>query len=135
MIEQAIVTYLNRTPAVTSVLGGEKVYYGRAPSTVKMPYVTVRNSGGMRERITHHYTDTEDTLTIYVDAAADKQFIGRDIAEAVKNALENYRGDMYPEEDLNIRCGSIRDLDGYQSSFRYIVTAYVRYKEVTAFPV
>lgn len=132
MIEQAIVSYLNSDTALTTLLGGTKVYYGRADEKVKMPFVTVRNSGGMRERITQTYTDTQDTLTIYIDDA--KQFRGRDIAEAVLRALENYRGNMNPELDLHIRCGSIRDLDGFQSTYRFIVTAYVRYKETTRFP-
>ncbi len=132
MIEQAIVVYLNSNADVLNALGGAKVYYRRAGSKILMPYVTVTNSGGMRNRITKIYTDTQDTLTIYVDDS--DQFRGREIAEAVMRALENYRGNMNPELDLHIRCGSIRDLDGYQSTFRYIVTAYVRYKELTEFP-
>jgi hypothetical protein len=132
MIEQAIVSYLNNNAAVTTALGGKKVYYRRVPPTIKMPWVAVTNSGGMRNRITKTITDTLDTLTIYVEDS--NQFRGREIAEAVMRALENYRGDMSPEKDLHIRCGSIRDLDGWQDAFKYIVTAYVLYKETTQFP-
>jgi hypothetical protein len=132
VIEQAIVNYLNSNSDVLTALGGAKVYYRRAADKITMPYVVVTNSGGMRTRITQMYTDTQDTLTIYVEDS--KQFRGREIAEAVMRALENYRGDMSPELDLHIRCGSIRDLDGFNSTFRYIVTAYVRYKETTRFP-
>jgi hypothetical protein len=123
---------LNADSDILAALGSAKVYYRRAAEETKMPFVVVVNSGGMRERITQIYTDMQDTLTIYVEDS--KQFRGRDIAEAVLRALENYRGDMSPESDLHIRCGSIRDLDGFQSTFRYIITAYVRYKETTKFP-
>lgn len=132
MIEEAVVRYLNANTSVTTPLGGTKIYYGRSPSTVKMPYVTVRNSGGNRDRITQYYTDADDILTIYVEAIS--QFNGRAIAEAIMRALENYRGDMDPEKDLYVRCGSIRDLDGFQSTYRFIIPVYIRYKEITQFP-
>lgn len=141
MIEQAIVRYLNADAPLVALLGGTKIYYGRGPLVgsppmpPKMPYVVVKNSGGMRERVTQMYTDINDTLTIYVEAGDGQQFLGRDIAERILVVLENYRGDMAPELDLHIRCGSIRDLDGYQNSYRFIVTAYVLYKQTTAFPV
>jgi hypothetical protein len=138
VIEQAVLLYLNSHSGVLASLGGQaKVYYARAPKdingvAVTMPWVVVRNSGGMRNRVTQTITDTEDTSTIYVEDS--NQFRGRAIAEAVLTALENYRGDMAPELDVHIRCGSIRDLDGWQNSFRYIVTAYVLYKKTTVFP-
>jgi hypothetical protein len=137
MIEQAIVEYLNTVTALTTLLGGQKIYYRRVPplsgtATIKMPWVIVTNSGGRRTRDTQVSTEGRDTLTIYVEH--NNPITGRAIAEAVLRALENYRGDMSPERDLDIRCGSVRDLDGFQGSFKFIVTAYIRYRQTTAFP-
>jgi hypothetical protein len=132
MIEQAVVVWLNSVAAVTTALGGAKVYYHRAPTNMKMPWVVITNSGGSRDRITQAFTEARDTLTIYVEA--ENAISGRVIAEKVRQALENYRGDMAPMHDVFIECDSIRDLDGFNTSFRYIIAAYVRYRETTAYP-
>jgi len=138
MIEQALTVYLNTLPAVTTALGGQKVFYTRAPTTqtgdvsVKMPYVVIKNNGGSRKRETLLKMEARDSLTIYVEHS--KQHEGLMIANTIREALENYRGNMAPEADLHITCGSIRDLDGYQGSFRFIVAIYVRYRQTAVFP-
>ena len=144
MIERAVVAYplsaLAANPDVAADIG-RKVYYRRVPQGVKMPWIRVTNSGGMRRKLTPAAggsTEAQDILTIYVDD--DQQFRGREIADAVVAALENYRGDMPPSPatayafDTHVRCGSTRDLDGFQDTFTYLVTVYVRYKFPTAFP-
>jgi hypothetical protein len=138
MIEQALVTYLNTIPSVITALGGQKVYYSRAPVTsvggvsVKMPYAVIRNDGGSRKRLTTFTTEPRDSLTIYVESSV--QHAGLLAADTIRAALENYRGDMPPERDLHITCGTIRDLDGYQNSFRFLISVYVRYRQTTVFP-
>lgn len=135
MIEQAVVEYLNTVTALTTLLGGQKIYYRRVPPStvpIKMPWVIVTNSGGPRNRDTQVSTEGRDTLTIYVEH--NNPITGRAIAEAILRALENYRGDMVPERDVDVRCGSVRDLDGFQGSFKFIVPVYIRYRQTTAFP-
>ena len=127
MIEKSVLTYLLSIPAVNTITGG-KIFYRRAPKTAVLPWVLITNSGGMRKRMTLATTGrmiAEDTLTIYVESA--DQFKGRDIAERILVALENYRGDMGDEQDLWVRMGSIRDLDGWNGTFRFLLTCYVEY--------
>lgn len=138
MIEQAIVVYLNTVSSITSLLGGRKVYYNRAPQKgtdgkdVKMPYAIVSNAGGSRKRDTPLTTEARDTLDIEVESA--DCVAGKILCDTILAALENYRGDMSPERDMHITCGSIRDLDGFQGSYRFIFAAYIRYRQTTVFP-
>ena len=138
MIEQALAVYLNSVPAIVTALGGQKVFYSRAPQTmtgevaVKMPYATIKNNGGSRKRSTTFKTEPRDSLSIYIDHS--KQHEGLLIADTIRAALENYRGDMPPELDTHVTCGTIRDLDGYQGSFRFIIPVYIRYRQTTVFP-
>jgi hypothetical protein len=123
-------SYLLSIPAVNTITGG-KIYYRRAPTTAKMPWVIVTNSGGMRARSTLGgkndlgKTLVTDTLTLYVDSV--DQFKGKDITDRIIKALENYRGDMGAEKDLFIRSGTPRDLDGYNGTFRQLITLYIEY--------
>jgi hypothetical protein len=132
MIEQAVVVYLNTVTAVTTSLGGMKIYPHRAPANVKMPWCVVTNSGGSRDRESVFVTEPRDTLTLYVETS---DFVsGRNAAETIMLALENYRGDMAPERDIHITCGTVRDLDGFQGSYKFVVPVYVRYRQTTVFP-
>lgn len=132
MIEQAVVVYLNTVPAVIAALGGQKFYYNRAPQNVKMPFGVLSNAGGNRNRDTPFTTEARDTLDIEVESA--DAVAGKQACDAIMAALENYRGDMPPERDIHITCGTVRDLDGFQGSFRFIFAAYVRYRQTTVFP-
>jgi len=132
MIEQAVTVYLNTVPAVVTAFGGQKVFYTRAPAGAQLPWCTVTNSGGSRKRESTFVTEPRDTLTLYVEHY--DQFLGLAAADAVRAALENYRGDMYPERDTHFTCGSIRDLDGFQGSHRFVIQVYVRYRQTTVFP-
>ncbi len=130
MLEQSIMSYLLSIPAINTITGG-KIYYRRAPITAKMPWVIVTNSGGMRSRSTLGSkgdlgkTTVTDVLTLYVDSV--DQFKGKDITDRIIKAVENYRGDMGTEKDLFIRAGTPRDLDGYNGTFRQLITLYVEY--------
>ena len=136
MIEKSLMTYLLNNTALNTALGG-KIYYRRAPTTAKMPWLVITNSGGMRLRRTMGGTNdtgwskVKDTLTLYVDHT--DQFKGKDITDMVVAAVENYRGDMGTEKDLFIRCESPRDLDGYQGTFRYHIPLHVDYWFKTTF--
>ena len=138
MIEEAVVVYLNTVTAITTALGGQKVYYNSAdpdPATgkpVKMPYVIVSNAGGSRKRESVYVTEPRDTLDIDV-YSADK-IKGKRLADTVLLALENYRGDMPPERDTHFTCGSIRDLTAWQAGYRFNFATYVRYRQATVFP-
>jgi hypothetical protein len=133
MIEQAVVVYLNTVPAVTAALGGMRVWPHRAPADVKMPWCVVTNSGGSRVRESTFVTEPRDTLTLYVESA--NYVSGLNAANTILLALENYRGDLPPERDIHITCGTIRDLDGSQGSYKFVVPVYVRYRQTTVFPI
>jgi hypothetical protein len=133
MIEQAVVVYLNSDAAVLSAFGGTgKVYPHRAPASIKMPWCVVTNSGGSRKRESLYVMEPRDTLTLYVESM---DYVGGlNLANTILHALENYRGDMPPERDIHITCGTIRDLDGFQGSYRFVVPVYVRYRQIAVFP-
>jgi hypothetical protein len=134
LIEQSIMQYLLSIPEIATMTGG-KIFYRRAPSKATMPWVIITNAGGLRERLTQGgqtspgWTEPFDTLMIYVES--QEQFRGRDIAERVRKALENYRGDMGDTKDITIKTQTIRDLDGWQGSFRYLLMFHIKYIEVT----
>jgi len=142
-IERAVVSYLlsyfAASPTLASVIG-TRIYYRRPPQTTKLPWIRVTNSGGMRNILTqgpNGSTEVQDVLTIYVDD--DQQFRGKQIADAVVAALENYRGDMPSTGtayayDTHFRMGTVRDLDGFQDAYTYLLSVYVRYRFPTAFP-
>lgn len=136
MIEQAMVSYLNSVPEIVTALGGQKVYFRRVTANeenpVKMPWCIITNSGGSRKRQTLNKMEPRDTLTL--DIYHYDQFMGREAAEVILRALENYRGDMPPEQDLHVTCGTIRDLDAYQDSYRFVLPVYVRYRQTITFP-
>lgn len=138
-IEQAICTYLNGLTSVTDLLGGRKIYFSRVPQSpqtgqpsVKMPWAVVSNVGGGRKKDSAITTEARDTLEIYVD---HNDFIqAQRIAEAIRLALEHYRGDMPPERDLWVEVDTPRDLDGFQGACRFIIAVYVRYRQTTTRP-
>ena len=138
-IEQAVCVYLNNLTTLTNFLGGRKVYFSRVPQdpqsgvpTVKMPWVVVTNAGGGRLKDSGITTEARDTLQIYVE---DTSYIhGQQIAEAIRRALEFYRGDMAPERDTFFEVDTPRDLDGFQGACRFIVAVYVRYRQTTTSP-
>jgi hypothetical protein len=132
VIEQALTVYLNTVPTITACMGGMKVYPHRAPSGVKMPWCVITNSGGARRRESTFVTEPRDTLTLYVETM--DYVSGLTIADTIRAALENYRGDMPPERDIFIECGTIRDLDGFGGSYKFVIPVYARYRQYTVFP-
>jgi len=138
MIEQALVNYLNNYAPLTALIG-KNVFYHRAPEKKQMPWVIITNSGGMRRRMTQGdrkgysgRTEANDVLTLYVNAVS--QFSCKEIADKVMDAIENYRGDMPPAEDTFFRCGTVRDLDGFNNTSVMLITVYVLYVFNTKFP-
>lgn len=124
MIEQSIISYLVSLPAIQTLVGN-KVYYHRAASDAKMPYVVISTIGGTRPWITQVVKEGDYSIRVFVDD--DKQFRGREIADAVITALEDFRGDMLPARDVFITCEAITDLDGANGAFRYAITFRVRF--------
>lgn len=124
MIERDLVNYLLSIPAINTAVKGN-IFYSRAKSDVSMPWIVIQNTGGSRRSLTVQKTEPRDTISIYVEGK--EQFKTRDIANLVEKALDRYRGDMGDSKDLFITTATIRDLDGWQGSFRYFMTAYVQY--------
>jgi len=132
MIEKSILNHLLSSPTVTGVVSN-KIYPYRAASSAIMPWVVVKLSpGGIRERMTEKFTRCEDSVMVYVDS--DNFLTGRTLAENCLRALENFRGDMSDSEDVHLTCSSIRDLDGYGGSYRFLFDVMALYKEVTTYP-
>lgn len=125
MIEKSLIEYLLAIPDVKALFKGQ-IYYRVSPATVKLPWCIISNAGGSRVHLTQSgLTEAFDTILIYVDTA--DQFAGRAMAERLIGALENYRGAMGTESDLVINCESIRDLNGWQGNYRFILPIHVRY--------
>lgn len=124
MIEQSILNYLIALPAIQALVGN-KVYYHRAAEDAKMPYVIISTIGGVRPWITQVVKEGDYSIRVFVDDT--KQFRGRSIADAVVDALEDFRGDMLPAKDVFITCEAITDLDGANGAFRYAITFRVRF--------
>lgn len=136
MIEQGIMARLRATTAVTDLVG-TNIFYHQAPKDAVFPWVIIQNSGGSKTKIglansSNCLTDNRDTVQIYVDD--DKQFRGREIAVEVQKALNNYRGNLAPANDVHLTSDTIRDLDGWNDTFRYIFPIYARYLENTNIP-
>jgi len=138
-IEQAVVFYLENHPTFSPLVQG--VYFNQAPIEAIQPYVVVTNSGGMTKKITlDKYSDTKDTLSIYIDDPDSVH--GNELAKALVLTLRNYRGNFPPPSyncpvtllDSQIRVGTPRDLIGFQGTFRSLITAYVWYLEITTQP-
>jgi hypothetical protein len=125
MIEKSVIEYLLAIPDIKTMFKGQ-IYYRASPPTAKLPWCVVSNAGGGRNKITQTgLSEAFDTLLIYVDTA--DQFVGRSMAERLMQALENYRGKMGTERDLIVTCESIRDLNGWQGNFRYILPVHIKY--------
>ena len=133
MIEKAFMEYLMSIPDLYTMVGG-KIYYRQAPSTVQYPWVVITNSGGMRKKETQvdFYSSATDTLTLYVDD--NDLFRGKQIADRIVQAVENFRGIFQGYPDTWIRCGTVRDLTGWQGSFRQLLTIYIQYRIDTNVP-
>lgn len=125
MIEKSVIEYLLSIPDVKTLFKGQ-IYYRSAATSAKLPWGIVSNAGGGRKRITQAgRSEAFDTLLLYVDTA--DQFAGRSMAERLLQALENYRGNMGTEKDLVVTCESIRDLNGWQGNYRFILPVHIRY--------
>ena len=135
MIEKSVMQYLLSLPDLRAMVNG-RIYYRQAPTTpdVKMPYIVVSNAGGMRNKRTQvgPQSSADDTLGIYVETT--DQFQAKTIADRIVGALENYRGRIGDEYNAHFRCGTPRDLAGFQGNFRNLVQVYVEYWFVTNVP-
>lgn len=138
MIERDIVNYLLSIADINTAVKGN-IFYRRAKTKAVMPWIVVTNNGGNRYPMTQGFSPTspgktkpKDTLSIYVESM--EQFKGRDIANRVEQALDRYRGDMGDTKDAYITTGTIRDLDGWQGSFRFLITVYAEYVIPTNVP-
>jgi hypothetical protein len=127
MIEKSIMDYLLANVPIKTKLAS-KIYYSGVPVGAKLPYVMIRNAGGMRKLMTQAGSDTivDDTISIYVDSTS--QFEAKDIADMIVALLDNYRGNIGLETDAFLRCGSPRDLNGFQGTYRNMVTVYCNYR-------
>lgn len=132
MTEKALLFYLTSHPIVGPKLAGQ-IYFHSAPVGAKMPWCIIQNSGGMPKPLTmQEWTEESETLAVYIDS--EDQFFAREVGEDVVKAVHNYRGDMGDIKDSHWRCGTPRDLDNYQGSFRCMITVYVKHKYETNYP-
>jgi len=133
VIEKSLLQHLLDDTELTTLLGGNKIYFQRVPTGTEMPWVVFSVApGGVRERISLKYIDAQDIISFEIEHP--QMVAGREIAEKVLRRVENYRGDLSDDSDIHITCSTIRSLDGAFASYRYLFNAYVRYKEVIQFP-
>ncbi len=124
MIEQGLLTFVSASAVGISVEG--KVYYHRVPSDIKLPWIRFSAAGGPETKITQMGKIEADVDFLFV-VDDDQQFRGRAIVEDLKALLQNYRGNLPPERDALITCSAIKDIDGPNGVFSYVLPVRVRY--------
>lgn len=129
MIERDILTYLQTYSPVTSLVGN-KIYVIQAPqSGVSMPWLIIENTAGTRKKIAQTLMEEVAFVRITVDAGPSQVVLGRNIIEAAKTGLENFRGDLGLAKDVHIACGSIRGWAGIGGAYRYQMDVTCRFTE------
>jgi len=128
LIEKSLLEYWLADSVLTGLLGGNKVYFQRAPSGVKMPWMTFNvPPRGVRGNMTQGFIEEQVVVSVEVE---HQNFVeGREIAEQARSRVEGFRGDLSDSDDVYITCSPIGCLDGFTGSYRYLFTAAVRFKE------
>lgn len=135
MIEIDTLLYLKSYPSLIALLPATSIYNIQAPSTdVKMPWLVLEKTSGLRKRITHLKTEETAYIRITVDVGPSAVVKGRNIAEQALIALENYRGNMGDSKDIIVTCGAIRGYAGYSECYRYQFDVTIKLIEDIHFP-
>jgi hypothetical protein len=134
MIEDSICIYLLNNSNVITELGNNHIFFDRAPVKVKTPWIVVdTRQGGVRGRISRKYVEPKQTLSIVIET--DDAVTSRQIGEAVRKALDFYRGDMYGTRDIYLRCGTPYMSDGMLDVLQCIVPVSISFLEEITYPV
>lgn len=136
MIETDLLQWLVADPAVSTALGGQKVYFHYAPEdpSITLPWVVFHSRpSGRRQRLSGSFTDLVSEFVFDCEHTLPKA--GREMAELVRVRLENYRGDMGTSDDVRVTCSPVWTEDGYSGSYSFRFIATVRYRVVRTTPV
>jgi hypothetical protein len=132
-LESDLINYLWSDSALTTALGGKKVFFNRVPGETKMPWVEAQIIWvGFDKRLTQKWSEITDEVVFTVDDNLIAR--GRTTAGILRDLLNNYRGNMGNTKDAFITCSTIRAFEGFGGSYRYVFNAGIRYKEETKFP-
>ena len=88
-------TYLDSKPNVRAALNG-RIFAGRAPQTIPMPYVLLTQLGAVHEyATTGEITEVQPTIQVDVFARGPKGHLTASvIAERIRDAMSGYVGVM-----------------------------------------
>jgi len=111
MIEADIISRLQGTTALTTLLGGiGKIFYIQAGTTATMPWLLVEVSSGTPQRMGATKQQVTATARLILCIAQTSVTKGRQIMELAKDALQGLRGDATESKDLIVTCS---DVTGY----------------------
>lgn len=105
-IETAFYSYLSNRAAITALVG-TRIYPLLAPDTPTYPHITYTVFGEGHDHDMDGATGLTD-LTMQVDVWAKTITSRRNVAEALRNALDGFTGNM-GTENLNIRNCTLED--------------------------
>lgn len=128
MILKDVLIYLRNNTALATVMDN-RIYSIQAPSSVKMPYLIIEPTSGMRESIVFNVTGGKAWFRITVDVGPTDEVNGYTMIWTALRALENYRGDMGDTKDVVVTCGEPRGWAGIGGAYRYQFEAYFEYTE------
>jgi len=109
-IETAFYSYTSTKPSI-SALVGTRIYPLLAPDTPTYPHITYTVFGEGHHHAFNGAVGLVD-LTMQVDVWAETVVSRTDIAEALRNALDGFSGDMGAEL-LNIRSCFLSDVSNF----------------------
>ena len=139
MIEQDVRTYLCTVSGIASQFSPKATISGifliQAPTGSVMPYMIVENSEGPREQIAAETTEETANIRITVDGGPTQMYKARNIAEATRKALENYRGVMGNSKDVICTCSSVRGWAGTGGCYRFQFSATIKHIEAKNKPL
>jgi hypothetical protein len=111
--------------ASTAVLGGA-VYPLRAEDGATMPWLlVVPRPGDYRRPITP--LREEYKLGFYLFLDSPNKIQGMAQLQVIADALQDFRGDMLPAQDVHIRCGNVFPQDGPTTNYRFVLPLQARY--------
>jgi len=139
MIEHDVRTYLCTVSGIIAQFSPKATVSGifliQAPTGSTMPYMIVELSEGPREQIAAETTEETANIRITVDGGPTQMYKARNIAEAARKALENYRGTMGSSNDVVCTCSAVRGWAGTGGCFRNAFTAVIKHIEARNKPL
>ena len=133
MFAKSISDRLLANTTITTLLGGNNIYYHRVPPGATMPWISIKIlPGGENRRLTTYLTEP---YTMFEIAVEDNDVLAaRNVIQAVLDSLDYFRGDLSDDDDVYIRMGYPYSMDGDIGAVRWIAEGTIRSKETTTVP-